>query len=155
MPTLHSRDPMECSGPVPLQPVRKKSQSQGPNSKNSPWAFVLQSLKVSTKGKQGWVTAGVSCRPWGCRDKGRTRSHPDSKARLYDGRLGGGGSLGGAGPVKKGQALPETPGTAQSGQESLWQAFTSQPPDPSQCPPVTGATRSQFPGGNVPREWVS
>lgn len=135
MPTLHSRDPMECSGSVPLQPVRKKSQSQGPNSKNSPWAFVLQSLKVSTKGKQGWVTAGVSCRPWGCGDKGRTRSHPDSRASLYDGRLGGGGSLGGAGPVKEGQALPETPGTAQGRQESLWQAFTSQPPDPSQCLP--------------------
>lgn len=26
---------------------------------------------------------------------------------------------------------------------------------PQPVPPVTGATRSQFPGGNVPREWVS
>ena len=132
MPSLHSGDPMECSGPVPLQPVRKKSQSQGPNSKSSPWAFILQSLKVSTKGKQGCVTAGASCRSWGCGDKGRTRPHLDSRARLYDGNLGGGGSLGGAGPVKEGQVLPETPGPGQGGQESLWQAFTSQPPDPSQ-----------------------
>ena len=135
MPTLHLREPMECSGPVPLRPVRKKSQRQGTNSKNSPWAFILQSLKVSTKGKQGWVTAGASCRPWVCGYKGRMRSHPDSRARLYDGNLGGGGSLGGAGLVKEGQVLPETPGPGQGGQESLWQAFTSQLPDPSQCLP--------------------
>ena len=61
----------------------------------------------------------------------RLKSH----AVWYDGNLGGGGSLGGAGLVKEGQVLPETPGPGQGGQESLWQAFTSQLPDPSQCLP--------------------
>lgn len=134
MPSLHSGDPMECSGPVPLQPVRKKSQSQGPNSKSSPWAFILQSLKVSTKGKQGCVTAGASCRSWGCGDKGRTRPHLDSRARLYDGNLGGGGSLGGAGPVKEGQVLPETPGPGQGGQEP-----SGRPSPPSHQTPASAS----------------
>lgn len=60
----------------------------------------------------------------------------------------GGTGEGGTGPAR--DAGPRT-GRARIPLAGLHLPATR----PQPAPPVTGATRSQFPGGSVPREWVS